>query len=336
MNWRHYKFKLNTFAEVEARYAEVKPIVSKFHKREDDVRPVGVRNRKHERIIKVNRNKYVLTDEFWWRGMSDERLIKCAPITWTRSSEGERIRIRNTHKHIDCVRYTFLGNMLPTGLSFYTISGKQYIYCEPQVSLEDPERYLLPKSGMRFIEARALPDVDPKIHLDFKRVGPDFVNVGKVYEFVNAKHAINKKKKAAMQEGIASFWSWLLDVYDFLPVQKDPNTYDRNSFDYVQRHKSYLLKYTKEKYNKDLGQYHPYNHGYVIPPLLNDVLNDPEHPYRTHVAVLFMDSARQNIKSIDDVKSLRRKFNEFINKSGGLIKQVSEEKIIVRKESQNG
>ena len=34
---------LNTFAEVAAWYAAIRPMVSKHHKKEDDLRPVGER-----------------------------------------------------------------------------------------------------------------------------------------------------------------------------------------------------------------------------------------------------------------------------------------------------
>ena len=51
---------MNTFKEVENWYDSIKPMKSKHHTLEDDIRPIGDRRRKHERIVKVNDDKYVL------------------------------------------------------------------------------------------------------------------------------------------------------------------------------------------------------------------------------------------------------------------------------------
>ena len=59
---RYIDQRLNTFAEVKAMYDGVKPVVSKNHTREQDIRPVGARSRKHERIMKINDNKYLIND----------------------------------------------------------------------------------------------------------------------------------------------------------------------------------------------------------------------------------------------------------------------------------
>ena len=54
--------KLNTFNDVVNRYSEIKPLVSKHHTLEDDIRPIADRRRKHERIERVSSNKYILRD----------------------------------------------------------------------------------------------------------------------------------------------------------------------------------------------------------------------------------------------------------------------------------
>ncbi len=57
---------LNTFDKVVAYYESIKPLVSKHHTLADDLRPIGDRNRKWERIQKVNANCYILQDG--WNG----------------------------------------------------------------------------------------------------------------------------------------------------------------------------------------------------------------------------------------------------------------------------
>ena len=53
-----------SFKDVVKHYENIKPLVSKLHTREDDIRPIGDRNRKWERIVKVSRNCYALSDGY--------------------------------------------------------------------------------------------------------------------------------------------------------------------------------------------------------------------------------------------------------------------------------
>ena len=84
------RVNLNTFSDVAERYAEVKPMVSKNHKREDDIRPISERHRKWERIAKVDDNCYILHDVIPYENYSwvDEHL-KRPPITWSRDKHGD-------------------------------------------------------------------------------------------------------------------------------------------------------------------------------------------------------------------------------------------------------
>ena len=129
MNWRVNLPDLNTFEEVAHKYKYTKPVVSCKHRLEWDVRPIGPRSRTYERVIKVNRNKYVITNEL--RGDYDDGdigVIKHAPITWTRRDGVERIQIQNTrYPYADTLRYTLLENILPQGLYFFCANGKQYV-----------------------------------------------------------------------------------------------------------------------------------------------------------------------------------------------------------------
>ena len=132
MAYRYHRVQgINTFAEIEDKYNSVKPLVSKNHTKEQDVRPIGARQRKWERIIKVNNNKYILNNGemdtvlFWnWYGeeyapfvptMKELEIV--APIVWTRKRDGahrrwtEYVKIRNgigggAHSS----HYTFLEN----------------------------------------------------------------------------------------------------------------------------------------------------------------------------------------------------------------------------------
>ena len=55
---------LNTFEQVESRYNSIKPMISKNHTKEQDIRPLGERRKKHERIKKLRDSCYALMDGY--------------------------------------------------------------------------------------------------------------------------------------------------------------------------------------------------------------------------------------------------------------------------------
>ena len=146
--------KVNSFADAEKKYAETKVLKSKNHPAEQDVRPLGTRSRKWERIKKLSDDCYVMldgcvhTDDIWnGRYERPHELVtlnpKFAPIIWTRKGETESIRIRNgIGSMAHSGRYTFLENWLPMGLEFQIDSGRQYIVASHNRS----EDYYLPKT----------------------------------------------------------------------------------------------------------------------------------------------------------------------------------------------
>ena len=54
------RFGLNSFEQVEACYNNTKPIISKNQTLQHDIRPIGDRGRKWERIAKVSDTCYML------------------------------------------------------------------------------------------------------------------------------------------------------------------------------------------------------------------------------------------------------------------------------------
>ena len=133
--------RFTSFNDVAERYNTTKPVISKQHPAEHDVRPIGKRRRKWERIIKLSQNTYVLSHGgphdpvFNWHATSkmkefpltNEQIAKCAPIVWRRHRDGsETITVRNgmgSWGHQS--RYSFLGRALPYGLMFQ--NGRQGI-----------------------------------------------------------------------------------------------------------------------------------------------------------------------------------------------------------------
>ena len=54
--------RLETFGAVAKHYKMIDPVVSTRHKLEDDIRPLGDRRRKWERVKKFSDNCYALYD----------------------------------------------------------------------------------------------------------------------------------------------------------------------------------------------------------------------------------------------------------------------------------
>ena len=68
---RYYRTNLDTFHRVEEMYNTTKPIVSKKHPLHHDIRPLGPRNRKWERIKKFSYNCYGLMDGGSYDGLGE-------------------------------------------------------------------------------------------------------------------------------------------------------------------------------------------------------------------------------------------------------------------------
>ena len=150
------RFGLNCFEQVEACYNNTKPIISKNQTLQHDIRPIGDRGRKHERIAKVSDTCYMLLNGelgdnmTWYYKYEDNHQLHTiqdvsatltfAPVVWTRHDGYDTIRIRNGSGHYaHNSRYSFLSRCLPSDMHAIIGDGKQYIVYEGV-------RYLLPKS----------------------------------------------------------------------------------------------------------------------------------------------------------------------------------------------
>ncbi len=126
---------MNTFEEVEHWYSGIKPMKSKHHTLEDDIRPIGERRRKHERIVKVNDDKYVLGVTGEYSGhIPNENIYPL--ITWEREGRSrEFVTIRHgISSHSNSV-INFLERYVPYPMDY----GSQHIHLKG-------EKYYLPPS----------------------------------------------------------------------------------------------------------------------------------------------------------------------------------------------
>jgi hypothetical protein len=133
-----------SFDEVVAHYENIKPMGGSGNKGKD-IRPIGDRKRKYERIVKISNNCYALSDGFhfgdkyfnWgWGYTASAEFVptlkdmeKYAPIIWRKKRDGtEQVTIRNGYgNHAHNGRYAFINRHTPKGLGFVVDNGKQYV-----------------------------------------------------------------------------------------------------------------------------------------------------------------------------------------------------------------
>ena len=344
MNYRDTNQSIEDFASMAERYNTTKPVISKNHTREANIRPVGRRSRKWEHIIKVSAYKYMIYDGYcvgdpkfrsWGHKAlpTEKETLALAPIVWTLSPKGdiETIRIRNgSGNYAHCARYTFLENTLPRGLAFHVYAGKQYI--------SNGTRYLLPKSDYR-------PDYvgdtkrskDDKKYLTFARkVGGDRYSwevIGDTWKIQHERKRVDTKAKAKIKPHADVFYKWLDVMHSFImpDFSNSPNQW-RERADYVEKAVNQLNKFLsqeqKDLYYSGYGWTHPYyeerpkeQHDKVL-----EIMSTDQHPMRMQLGVDFLRNV--DFENITSGSEVRAKYNSYVNKVFGLVGTLSDEKIV--------
>tara|TARA_R100001460_G_scaffold226_4_gene1016 strand:- start:1714 stop:2796 length:1083 start_codon:yes stop_codon:yes gene_type:complete len=156
---------LDSFWHVERKYNQTKPLVSKYHKKEDDLRPADRRDRKWEHIVKLSPTCYALCDGGYGDPIFTRTYARrdpiptsivdtysLSPIVWDiqlqpDGSYLETVKIRNgSGDQAHTSRYQFLAEFLPTSLRYSGgTDGRQHIYI-PNPDRLRQVKYYLPKS----------------------------------------------------------------------------------------------------------------------------------------------------------------------------------------------
>jgi hypothetical protein len=120
--------RFDTFADIKNWYDNTTPIISKHHNAKCDIRPVGLRRNKWERIVKINDNKYAITDGSWcsmpYTPSTDADLAfgvelaeKLGAIMWEKRGNDEYLHIRGcVNSGYSIGRYKMLNYHLPSTL----------------------------------------------------------------------------------------------------------------------------------------------------------------------------------------------------------------------------
>lgn len=256
----------NTFYEIANLYDSIKPLVSKDHPKEQDLRPIGKRRMKWERIERINKHTYCLwagymdgDDIFAARDkikFSNKEKIMSAAIVWQRKRGGvQRIKVRNCHYGYATGYYKFLKTYLPDGLEFVIRSGTHYVVpCSGKFKgeaylLQHPERITEPYAKTLSPHAMVCRGVSPTgedHYLEFD-LQPDgsFHPVGKTKDTrLRIARRVDMERKARLKPDIEALWEWFTSI---APM----TTPDPADFYYKKRH---AMNAYKEKFG-----YYPQN-----------------------------------------------------------------------------
>ena len=329
--------RLNNFSAVAKHYDSIKPVISKRHTREQDVRPLGDRNRKWERVKKLSDDCYAFYDgdigdpiaySDYHRngeGMTDEACEALAPVMWTREKGGwnrEILRVRNgSGNGAHNGRYSFLERALPSGFSFVVDNGKQFV-------ILDGTRYFLPKSnyyswGWRRDKTEVSKD-DCK-YLEFERSpGEEWRVRTNSFTYVPPRVLVDKERKKKFKPAMDSYYSWLLVMAPMFREHLEHFEYEYNDdacqARYQAKHKlaqdkrEELFTYAKEQDWTDADYIYAFeikgDHALII-------MEDEEHPMRMHMAwSMLLDSPLFKAHE-SDRKLFRSHYNRWINKVCG-------------------
>ena len=337
-----------SFKDVVKHYESTKPLVSKLHTREDDIRPIGDRNRKHERIVKVSRNCYALSDgyhegdnKFMSYGVREydyktnttayywDRLGKMeyyAPIVWRKHKDGtETVQIRNCigdNSHYSMGRYAFLERHMPNGMQFIMgHSAMQYVGIVGEkhylAKCKTVPRGLYKKFKNATYFKEWMQTTDDNSALVFTKGESNWIHDPTTGKSLPLKPKVNKELKAKYKEAIDKFFEWGMTMSPLLPLSHEYN-----------QDKAHELR-------KHFGSV-DYVSNEFTPTRAREILRSPNHPMRLNYWVLFTTSVAdhnysqnaggweytypvQHVETKEQLQRMKSRFNSFINTNAGFM-----------------
>lgn len=308
--------RFDKFEQVVSWYERTKPMISKHHTKEHDVRPIGDRGRKWERIKKIDENTYALLDGNYgntiWGSIHPEQHAwenTMAAITWMRREDGDFIRIRNHTKNACSVtRYNFLTYNLPCNMGFkYSQQGKHWVRAKTPMGYDD---FPLPKCNVRFDHGtKSL--TDDGVYLMF-RVNADgtFTRVGEALKVEVT--TVDKELKKQWRERLDAFYTYCAAVAPMLDVTwSGKNEYANQLRDHMMQGQTGNLRGAWVRDAKS-----------VPTELVREIMTHEDHPMRVAFAALVISDigGKRAIESQDDVRSIKAAYNRVMNKALGFYK----------------
>ena len=338
-----------SFAEVEDWYNKIKPLRGAANAGLD-IRPIGDRQRKYERIVKVSDDCYALSEGYHRgdaiftarrRNAADgeptlQDMAAFAPIVWRRYGHGEEsVTIRNgIGPHMHCARYKFLERNMPKGMSFSIKNGKQFVSLYgtgvdlflPKGTHLPPAEYAqvvkerqanggFPKGSMYHQTAWAT-GTEEKTALVFNKRGSSWELVGGAAAIPTPPRiVVDKEAKALLADKIKAFKDWALIM---APMFKDLTWQVRQEYDKQLEDWLKEAGITGARFWGGLRQRVPTE-------TLREIIADETHPMRVAVAVLFMAETGVHTaprETKEDVARINATVNTWMNISLGFRKRA--------------
>jgi len=303
--------RFSTFNEVVSRYEQTKPIVSKNHKAEDNIRPIGDRKRKWERIRKIDAETYCLlngdyVNTMWPSAYGDMSKYEqdMAPIMWKREADGDYIYIRNgTRYSAPFSRFKFLQWYMPKELQFkYNQQGKHWVRAKTPAGYEE---FPLPKTDYVWDYKHRKASADDGKRLKF-RANEDgtFTRVGEAFKVEVT--TIDRELKKQWKERIEAFYTQAAALAPMLDLSWQGKNEYRNVVSGWCRENDIASTYGSIKR--------------LPSDLIRRVVEQDDHPLRIPVMALVIAEVdgKRKIESQDDLRSIRAAYNRLMNKALGM------------------
>ena len=327
------------FDEVVTYYNNITPMRGEQNKGKD-IRPIGDRNRKWERIVKVSPNCYALSDGYhfgdphfgsWYYGAEFvptlKHMEKYAPIVWRKKRDGtEEVTLRNgwgSYQHNG--RYQFLYRHTPKGMWFRNRNGKHFIQAgqnehylaKVRTAPEPVYRAIMDNTSDHYWQKKVKNWAmlhDDNSALTFTNVQGAWVLVTGGKEVpVPPRNVINKTEKAKYKKHIDAFKEWAFTMGPLLPID------DRN-YSYQQR--QVMAEWAKENGHT----FHVYGRGvtHMDLTLIRHIISFETHPMRLPMAVFMLREVGFDVAADeDDIRLIKQRANTWINNTMGFVKTVN-------------
>lgn len=351
---------LNTFDEVAAHYAAVKPLRGNKH-RGDDLRPIGKRHRKWERIVKMDENTYLLADAHYgdpiftyWepengvqKVITREEQTNLAPIVWRRHPDGtETVTARNATggwgQHN--ARYSFLQDFLPRGLLFcMNRSGDHYVaralhpnrgYYAPDSASYSDKHYLsisttVPSYILKDLKQAAVlhPNGYQQKYLKWMTDVDDGAALtfkresGRIWSFVGGGRPRTVELPRVKVDEKASYKGKIAAFINYCFIMRPMMEMGWQQREKLTAEVGEWQVATKVKWELWGGMTR-----YIPAEIAREML-DPEHPMYLHFAYSLMYERMNRLPETDkDLANMKAGMNRWLNKTLGFVTTVVEER----------
>ena len=342
----------SSFKMVVDHYNRTKPLGGKDNVGKD-IRPIGDRRRKWERIAKISANCYALSDgyhfgdehfQYWGHYGTPPTFTsmeKYAPIVWRKLPDGtDQVTIRNgwgpgTHNG----RYAFLDRHSPRSMTFCLGGGKQYMRVSSFGGLRNSGRpttthYLAkvrttPKSAYDDYKLRSSSGYYAKHMAKFVTLRDDNSAVvfrrkdGSEWEHVEGTGGkpptpprVDKKTKAKFKVDIQKFFEWGMTVSPLLMLEE--RNYAHDMLGEMVKH--FQVRLPAGSTGESSVRY-------------REIVRNEDHPMRLQFWVQFASSCTDSVynwswtkeyyvktvETKEDLAKVRSRYNTFINAELGFI-----------------